>query len=145
MKYDIVLAGVGGQGVLSLGAIIANGARRSGFVVKQSEVHGMSQRGGAVQANLRISDLEIASDLVPRNSASMILSMEPVESLRYLDYLAPNGQLTTSMNPVENVANYPELETVYEQIRRVPGALIVDSLGLARQAGSLLAMNMVKN
>jgi indolepyruvate ferredoxin oxidoreductase beta subunit len=117
MKYDIVLAGVGGQGVLSVGAIIASSAMAEGLAVKQSEVHGMSQRGGAVLANLRLAGAPIASDLIPLGGASMILSMEPLESLRYLGYLSPEGA--------------------------IPGAVLVDSERLARQAGSARATNMV--
>jgi indolepyruvate ferredoxin oxidoreductase beta subunit len=143
MKYDIILAGVGGQGVLSVGAIIARGAMKAGFRVKQSEVHGMSQRGGAVLANLRISDGEIASDLIAAGTAAMVLSMEPVESLRYVGYLSPDGVLVTSKNPVENIPDYPDVESVYAQIRKLPNARLIDSQGLAREAGSLLATNMV--
>ena len=143
MKYDIILAGVGGQGVLSVGAIIAQGAMKAGYYVKQSEVHGMSQRGGAVLANLRISDREIAADLIAQGTAAMVLSMEPLESLRYIGYLAPDGILVTSENPVENITNYPDLESVYNQIKLLPKTKIVDSQALAREAGSLLATNMV--
>jgi indolepyruvate ferredoxin oxidoreductase beta subunit len=100
VKCDIILAGVGGQGVLSISAIIASGALKKGLFVKQSEVHGMAQRGGAVQANLRLSDQPIASDLIPRGQAHMILSMEPMEGLRYLDYLSPDGTLLTATQPV---------------------------------------------
>ncbi len=143
MKYDIILAGVGGQGVLSVGAIISIAAMESGFHVKQSEVHGMAQRGGAVLANLRMSDREIASDLIPRGRAEMILSMEPLESLRYVEYLSPEGILVTSKNPVENIDNYPDLETVYSRIRSVPRHKMLDSEALAREAGSNRATNMV--
>ena len=143
MKYDIILSGVGGQGVLSVGTIIALAAMKSGYQVKQSEVHGMSQRGGAVQASLRISDAEIASDLIATGSASMILSMEPLESLRYLKFLSPDGILITSKNPVENIGNYPDLEGVYDKIRTLPSHKILDSRSLAREAGSMLATNMV--
>src|ERR1035437_935429 len=102
MKFDIILAGVGGQGVLSVSSIIASSAMQEGLFVKQSEVHGMSQRGGAVLANLRLADAPIASDLIPLGSAAMILSMEPLESLRYLGYLAANGAVITATNPVVN-------------------------------------------
>ena len=109
MKFDIILAGVGGQGVLSVSAIIASSAMKEGLAVKQSEVHGMSQRGGAVLANLRLSDRPIASDLIPRGTASLVLSMEPLESLRYLPYLSPTGTVLTSTDAVTNFANYPDL------------------------------------
>jgi len=143
MKYDIILSGVGGQGVLSVGAIIAQSAMKAGFQVKQSEVHGMAQRGGAVLANLRISDTDIAADLIGMKTASMVLSMEPLESLRYIGYLADDGILVTSKNPVENISNYPDTEDVYAQIKKLPAFKIIDSNALAREAGSMLATNMV--
>jgi indolepyruvate ferredoxin oxidoreductase beta subunit len=143
MKYDIILAGVGGQGVLSVSAIIAASALEEGLFVKQSEVHGMSQRGGAVLANLRLADGTIASDLIPLGSAAMILSMEPLESLRYLRYLRKDGTLITSSNPLVNIPDYPELEGLLGTIRALPNAVLVDSEKLAREAGSVRATNMV--
>ncbi len=143
MKYDIILAGVGGQGVLSVGAIIASSAMKEGLAVKQSEVHGMSQRGGAVLAHLRLSGAPVASDMIPHGGASMILSMEPLESLRYLKYLSPQGAIITSVDPVLNIPDYPGIDTLLEQIRRVPGAVLVESERLARRAGSARATNMV--
>ena len=143
MKFDIVLAGVGGQGVLSLSSIIASGAMKEGLYVKQSEVHGMAQRGGAVLANLRLSDKPIASDLIPSGSAAMILSMEPLESLRYLSFLRPDGALITSTTPVINIPDYPDLNELLGKIRSVPGAILVESDRLAKAAGSARAANMV--
>lgn len=143
MKYDVILAGVGGQGVLSVGTIIALSAMKSGFQVKQSEVHGMAQRGGAVLAHLRIADRKIASDLIARGTASMILSMEPLESLRYLEYLSEEGILIASKNPVQNIPDYPELETVLDKARSLPSHRLIDSLSIAREAGSIRATNMV--
>jgi indolepyruvate ferredoxin oxidoreductase, beta subunit len=143
MKCDIILSGVGGQGVLSVSAIIASSAMREGLAVKQSEVHGMSQRGGAVLANLRIADGPIASDLIPRGTAAMILSMEPLESLRYLEFLAPGGTLVTATSPVTNIPDYPVLDGLLDQIRRLPNAILVDADRLARLAGSARATNMV--
>lgn len=143
MKYDIILAGVGGQGVLSVSALIASSAMKEGLFVKQSEVHGMSQRGGAVLANLRLGSEAIASDLIPFGAASMILSMEPLESLRYLRYLSPAGAVVTSTNPVVNIPDYPELEGLLGTIRRLPASRLVDGEKLARAAGSARATNMV--
>jgi indolepyruvate ferredoxin oxidoreductase, beta subunit len=143
MKYDIILAGVGGQGVLSVSVIIASGAMHEGLSVKQSEVHGMSQRGGEVQANLRLADGPIASDLIPKGRASLILSMEPLESLRYLPWLKPEGTLITAIDPVDNISPYPPLEGLLAQIRSLPHAILVDAERLARQAGSARATNMV--
>lgn len=143
MKYDIILAGVGGQGVLSVSALIASSAMKEGLFVKQSEVHGMSQRGGAVLANLRLASGPVASDLIPLGAASMVLSMEPLESLRYLRYLSRDGAVITSTNPVTNIPDYPELEGLLATIRTLPGARLVDGEKLARAAGSARATNMV--
>ena len=143
MKYDIILAGVGGQGVLSVSAIIASSAMQEGLAVKQSEVHGMSQRGGAVLANLRLSDRPIASDLIPRGSAAMILSMEPLESLRYLEFLAEDGTVITATNPVANIPDYPPIDEVLGRVRSLPHTVTVDAESLARKAGSARATNMV--
>ncbi len=143
MKFDVILAGVGGQGVLSLAAIIATGAMKDNLKVRQSEVHGMAQRGGAVLSHLRISDSEIASDLVPKGAASLVLSMEPLESLRYVDFLSPDGSIVTAAEPFINIPDYPEIETIYEKIRKFKNHKIVDSVALAKKAGSSRAVNMV--
>jgi len=145
MKYDIIVAGVGGQGVLSLSAIIAWSAMREGLHVKQYEVHGLAQRGGAVLANLRLSDAEVMSDLIPLGSASLVLSMEPLESLRYLQYLSRSGTVVTSTNPVINIPDYPRLDDLLARIRTrtLPKVILVDSEHLAKQAGTARASNMV--
>lgn len=143
MKYDMILCGVGGQGVLSVSAIIASSAMKEGLHVKQSEVHGMSQRGGAVSANLRLSDQPISSDLIARGRAAMILSMEPMESLRYLEYLAPDGVLITTTEPVVNISNYPDLDEVHKSIRALPHYILLEASKLAKEAGSSRATNMV--
>ena len=143
MKYDIILAGVGGQGVLSLAAIIAEGAMKDGYRVRQSEVHGMAQRGGAVLSHMRISDSEISSDLIAKGTASLILSLEPLEALRYVDYLSHDGYIITASEPFVNIPAYPELSSVHDKIRKYPRQKIVDSLSLAKQAGSAQAVNMV--
>jgi indolepyruvate ferredoxin oxidoreductase beta subunit len=143
MKFDIILAGVGGQGVLSVSAVIASSAMQEGLHVKQSEVHGMSQRGGAVLANLRLSDLPIASDLIPRGTAAMVLSMEPLESLRYLEYMSADTVLITAADPVRNIVDYPDVDGLLARIRELPHATVLDAERLARQAGSARATNMV--
>lgn len=143
MKFDIIMAGVGGQGTLSVSGIIAAAAMSEGLMVKQSEVHGMSQRGGAVVAHLRLSDQPIASDLIARGSAAMILSNEPLEGLRYLDYLSPEGTLISSTDPTVNISEYPELDLLLQAIRKLPHGVLVDDKALARGAGSLRATNMV--
>ena len=143
MKYDVILAGVGGQGVLSVAAVIALGAKNSGLQVRQSEIHGMAQRGGAVQAHLRLSDRRIVSDLIGKASADMILSMEPIECLRYLEYLQPDGVLITSCDPVKNIPNYPDPEGIYERIRSLPASRLIQAADLAQGAGSARSTNMV--
>jgi indolepyruvate ferredoxin oxidoreductase beta subunit len=143
MKYDIVLAGVGGQGVLSLSAIIALGALKDGLYAKQSETHGMAQRGGAVSAFLRLSDSRIASGMIPRGTASMILGMEPLESARYLEFLSREGVLITSTEPVLNIPNYPAMGELLDKIAGLPNAILVEAARLAKKAGSAKATNMV--
>ena len=143
MKYDIILAGVGGQGVLSIAAIIASAAMKSGLSVRQSEVHGMSQRGGGVSAHLRLSDATIASDLIPKGGADMILSMEPMESLRYLDWLSSKGTLLTAAEPFVNIGNYPEVEKIYNAINSLPDSRILKTADLAKEAGNIKCENMV--
>lgn len=143
MTYDIILAGVGGQGVLSIATIIARAAMIDGLEVRQSEVHGMSQRGGGVQAHMRLSDRAITSDLIPSGGADMILAMEPVESLRYLSYLKPEGILVTAAEPFVNIDDYPALETVHAAIRKLPRSRIVPAEALAKEAGSMKSVNMV--
>jgi indolepyruvate ferredoxin oxidoreductase beta subunit len=143
MKYDIIVAGVGGQGTLSVSSIIASAAMSDGLSVKQSEVHGMSQRGGGVVTNLRLSDKPIASDLIAHGTASMILSIEPLEGLRYLAYLSPDGTLVSSTNPVVNIPDYPELNALLETIRELPHSVLVDGEKIARRSGSIRATNVV--
>ncbi len=143
MTFDIILAGVGGQGVLSLSSIIATAALDERLFVKQSEVHGMAQRGGAVTAHLRLSDRPIASDLVPLGTAALVLSLEPLECLRYLDWLAPGGAVVTATQPVANIDDYPPIGELTAAIQRLPRAVLVDAAGLARGAGLAQATNMV--
>jgi indolepyruvate ferredoxin oxidoreductase beta subunit len=143
MKKDIILAGVGGQGVLSIAAIIAQAAVAEGYSVRQSEVHGMAQRGGAVLAHLRLSDTAIASDLVPRGGADLIISMEPLESLRYAAWLSPEGALVTAAEPFVNIGDYPNIGEVLGAVKRFPLFRLVEAADLARQAGLPRAVNMV--
>ncbi|GHV94878.1 indolepyruvate oxidoreductase [Spirochaetia bacterium] len=143
MKCDVILAGVGGQGVLSIAAIIARAAVNEGLAVRQSEVHGMAQRGGAVLAHLRISSEAIASDLVPRGGADIIISMEPLESLRYASWLSPSGALVTAAEPLVNIGNYPDLSTVLAAIRDFPLWRLLEASAIAKEAGLARAVNMV--
>lgn len=142
-SYDIILAGVGGQGVLSVAAVVSLAAIKDGFKIRQSEVHGMSQRGGAVVANMRISKEIIESDLIPKGNADIVLSMEPLESLRYVDYLKPEGKLITASKPYLNIPNYPDLEGIHKKVRELPSSMIIDAENLAKEAGSVRAVNMI--
>lgn len=143
MKKDIILAGVGGQGILSIAAIIGYAAIESGLYLKQAEVHGMSQRGGDVQSNLRLSDKEIASDLIPHGKADMIISVEPMESLRYLPYLSPQGWVITNTKPFINISNYPEEAALMSEIKKLPRQIALDAEGIATELGSVKSANMV--
>jgi indolepyruvate ferredoxin oxidoreductase beta subunit len=143
VKQDIILAGVGGQGILSIAFVIDNAALKSGLNIKQAEVHGMAQRGGAVQSHMRISSDRIYSDLIPRGKADMILSVEPIETLRYLDYLGPEGRVVSSSTPMVNIPDYPDVEEIISKLREIKGSVIVDSGALAKEAGSARAQNMV--
>ena len=143
MKQDIILAGVGGQGILSIAYVIDNAALADGLFFKQAEVHGMAQRGGAVQSHMRLSDTTIWSDLIPKGEADMVLSVEPLEALRYLDYLRPDGIVVTSSTPFRNIPDYPEIEKVLEALRKAPRSVVVDSEKLAKEAGTVKAQNVV--
>ena len=143
MKKDIILAGVGGQGILSIAAVIGMAAVESGLYLKQAEVHGMSQRGGAVQSHLRISDSPIASDLIPEGSCDMILSVEPMEALRYLPFLAKDGWVVTSTKTFENIEDYPAEDKLFEQILLIENHVLIDANAIARELGSQKISNMV--
>lgn len=133
MKKDIILSGVGGQGILSIATIIGEAATMSGLNLKQAEVHGMSQRGGDVQSNLRLSDKEISSDLIALGTADLILSLEPMEALRYLPYLSKEGWIISSTAPFKNIPNYPDEQALDGELEALPHAVLVDVDGIAHQ------------
>lgn len=144
MKKNILIAGVGGQGILTIAAIIDHAAMQQSLFLKQAEVHGMSQRGGAVQSHLRISDSEIFSDLIALGEADLIISLEPMEALRYLPYLSAEGTLITATKPFVNIDNYPPVEVLLDEIRlRCPKHLLVEADRLALEAGNPKAVNVV--
>jgi indolepyruvate ferredoxin oxidoreductase beta subunit len=143
MKNDIILAGVGGQGILSIAAVIGLAAVANDLFLKQSEVHGMSQRGGDVQSHLRISDKPVSSDLIPYGKANLIISVEPMESLRYLPWLSKNGWLVTSSEPFINIPDYPPLDTIINEIKMITNHIIVDADRIAKETGSVRSGNIV--
>ncbi len=143
MQKNIILAGVGGQGILSVAYVFDNAALDAGFYFKQAEVHGMAQRGGAVQSNLRYSDVEIHSDLIPEGRCDMVLAVEPLEVMRYWHYLKPDGWVVTSITPYINIPDYPEIDTLLADLAAFPHMVMVDTGHLARAAGNLRSQNMV--
>ena len=143
MKNDIIISGVGGQGILSIAAAIGLAALENNLFMKQSEVHGMSQRGGDVYSHFRLSDKPVLSDLIPYGKADLIISVEPMESLRYLPWLSPHGWLVTNSNPYINISGYPPVEDIMKEIRKVRNNIIIDADAIAREAGSVRSGNIV--
>ena len=143
MKIDIVLAGVGGQGILSIATILGAAALKENLYIKQAEVHGLSQRGGDVQSNLRISSEPIASDLIPQGGAALIVSLEPMESLRYIPYLSKSGWIVTNTAPFINIPNYPEMETVNAALDACPNVVAFNMDDMAKEVASPRTSNMV--
>lgn len=142
MNYDLVICGVGGQGVLTIAWVIDHAAHEAGLHFKQSEVHGMAQRGGAVSAFVRMSDQPVASDLIAKGCASLVLSMEPMEALRYAELLRPEGWIVSDVVPLENDA-YPPHDALYRVLFSVPRLVVLDAMRLATNAGTVKAQNMV--
>ena len=143
MKSDIILSGVGGQGILSIAATIGMAALENHLYLKQAEVHGMSQRGGAVQSHLRISEKEIASDLIPLGKADLIISVEPMESLRYLPWLSEKGWLVTNTTPFINIPDYPEMKELLSEIEKLSNHIAINADEIARQVKSPRSSNIV--
>jgi len=143
MKNDIILSGVGGQGILSIAAAIGLAAVANNLFLKQSEVHGMSQRGGDVQSHLRIADTPVSSDLIPYGKAELIISVEPMESLRYLPWLSKEGWLVTNSIPFINIPDYPPTEDIINEIRKTKNHIIIDADRIAKESGSARSGNMV--
>ncbi len=143
MKTDIKLAGVGGQGILSIATVIGEAATAAGLQLKQAEVHGMSQRGGDVQSDLRLSDGDIYSDQIPLGGADLILSMEPMEALRYLPYLSPDGAVVTSSKPFVNIPNYPDEAALLTELDALPKVTRMDIDAVAKGISAPRSANMV--
>ena len=143
MKKDIILCGVGGQGILSVATIIGEAATKAGVNLKQAEVHGMSQRGGDVQSNLRLSTEPIYSDLIPKGGCDLIISMEPMEAMRYLPYLAEDGVIVTSNKPFVNIPDYPAEEVLFGVLNQLPHVVQLDIEEVAKEAGNVRSANVV--
>lgn len=143
MKEDIILAGVGGQGILSIATVIGRCAIKQNLKLKQAEVHGMSQRGGDVQSHLRLSSEPIHSDLIPRGECDLIISMEPMEALRYLPWLSKSGWIITSTTPFVNIPNYPDPAAIQAELSQCARLIAIDAEALAKEIGSPRSANMV--
>jgi indolepyruvate ferredoxin oxidoreductase beta subunit len=144
MKIDIILCGVGGMGALSSAAIISKAALSMGMYMKQAETHGMSQRGGDVQSHLRLSDQPIASDLIPEGECDIILSVEPMEALRYLPFLnRETGWIITNQNPFVNIPNYPDLDGVLGEVKKIKNHILFDADAIAKEVNNPKGTNMV--
>lgn len=143
MKIDIILAGVGGQGILSIASIIGYAAIKKGLYLKQAEVHGMSQRGGDVQSHFRLADYPIASDLIPKGKADLIISVEPMEALRYLPWLSKEGTVITNDQPFINIPNYPEETVLKAELDKLPRKVVINADKIAKDLGSARSANMV--
>ena len=125
MKTDIKLAGVGGQGILSIATVLGEAATAAGLHLKQAEVHGMSQRGGDVQSDLRLS------------------TDEPMEALRYLPYLGPEGAVVTSSRPFVNIPDYPSEIALQEELDALPRMTKMDIDAVAKGLQAPRSANMV--
>lgn len=143
MKRDIKLSGVGGQGILTIATVIGEAATAAGLYLKQAEVHGMSQRGGDVQSDLRLGTDPVSSDLIPLGRADLIISMEPMEALRYLPYLAPDGAVVTASRPLVNISDYPEEAALLAELDALPNVVRLDIEAIAREQGLPKSANMV--
>ena len=143
MKKDIILAGVGGQGILTIATIIGDAATTAGLNLKQAEVHGMSQRGGDVQSNLRLSTELIHSDLIKQGATDLIISMEPMEALRYLPYLNKEGWVVTSSHPFKNIPNYPEEEALMQELNNLPQVAALPIEDVAKENNLPKSANVV--
>ncbi|MEG1664943.1 MAG: indolepyruvate oxidoreductase subunit beta [Mucinivorans sp.] len=143
MNKNIILSGVGGQGILSIAAIIGQAALRANLYIKQAEVHGMSQRGGDVQSNLRISSKPIHSDLIARGTADLIIALEPMEALRYVPYLAAEGWVVANSAPFCNIPSYPDQEAIIGALNGRGNTILLNVDELAAEHKLERSANMI--
>jgi indolepyruvate ferredoxin oxidoreductase beta subunit len=142
MKYDLIISGVGGQGILAIAMVLGRACLNANLQVRQSEIHGMAQRGGAVHSHFRISDSTICSDVIPHNKADMILAMEPMEALRYLPWLSADGRIIANSEPVVNIPNYPYIDVIENELKQYPNLFLFDGSKIANEAKASRALNM---
>ena len=147
MKTSILLAGVGGQGVITAANILANAVLKDGYNVITSELHGMAQRGGDVKCAVRIGD--VYSPIIPPRTAKAIVAFEPMEALRNLNVVSKDGIVLTDVNPIYppltsiGIGVYPSLEEIFNEIEKYAILIKIDADAIARKVGNILTKNIV--
>jgi len=147
MKLDILLVGVGGQGILTSAAILAKSAINSGINVITAETHGMAQRGGSVEVHVRFGDVK--SPLIPYGSADIMVALEPSEALRYTHYCSEKTRAIINTKPIYPPAvsrgevEYPSIEVVQKELSWLNGIYFIDATQLAKEVGNAQAANVV--
>ena len=148
MKLDIIIVGVGGQGILTCSMILAKAAMNANLNVITSEIHGMAQRGGSVEVHVRIGD--VLSPLIPIGDADIMIALEPVEALRYAKYLNEDSLVILNTRPVIPVtvtlgnANYPSINEIVEKLNEITTKVVpVDASAIAEKLGSIQSTNIV--
>lgn len=146
-KTNIVLTGVGGQGVITAANILGKAAVKAGVTVFVSEVHGMAQRGGSVNCTIRIGD--VSGPLVPSGSADVIVSTEPIEALRYIHFSNKDTKIITDISPVipftvsTGEDKYPDIEKVFKELEKYGKLYKIDAVKIAKDAGDIITKNIV--
>jgi indolepyruvate ferredoxin oxidoreductase beta subunit len=147
-EYNILFTGVGGTGVITAARILAVAAIVEGFNVRVGEIHGMSQRLGAVTSTVRIGD-SVHGSIIPPGKADLILSVELIEALRRADRMKPDGTFIIGMLHMAPTAvlldraTYPSDEEVLNELKKYASVVTIDAVQLARDAGSVMSVNIV--
>jgi indolepyruvate ferredoxin oxidoreductase beta subunit len=146
-RFDLVIAGVGGQGTILASDIIGRTAVKENMPVRAAETHGMAQRGGSVVNHVRLG-CELGS-MIPRKGADVLLALEPSEALRYLEYLSDDGIVIVNTDPIlpvtvtSGLCSYPDVNAIIENLGRGHEVKAFNATGLAKEAGNIQAMNVV--
>jgi indolepyruvate ferredoxin oxidoreductase beta subunit len=146
-KVNIVLAGVGGQGVITAANILGKAAVRAKVNVFVSEVHGMAQRGGAVNCTVRLG--KVSGPLVPTGTADAIVSLEPSEVLRNIHLSNKETKIITDVSPVIpftvsiGEAEYPDIKKIFKEISTYSKLYKIDATKIAKNAGAIITKNIV--
>lgn len=146
-KFDLLITGVGGQGAILASDIIGKAAVTAGLSIRAAETHGMAQRGGSVVNHIRIG--QTYGSMIPKKGADLMLALEPMEAVRYLDFLKDGGIIIVNTQPVVPVtvtsgqAKYPEVSDILDALSEKYIVKAFNADELAFEAGSRLAMNVV--